>query len=70
MKIEIKDGDVLVNGVDILDLTEEAQDNLRKRMASYMRTHRPEYSLDFVRAVKGVVFCYGGYDGDDIVMKL
>lgn len=66
----MKKGVVMVNGVCIYDLTEEVQDNLRRRVASYLRTHRPEQQVDLYCAVSGVVRCYGEYEGDDIELKI
>lgn len=66
----MKKGVVMVNGVSIYDMTEEAQDNLRKRVASYLRTHRPEQQVDLYCAVRGVVSGYGEYVGDDIELKI
>jgi hypothetical protein len=70
MKIEMVNGMIVVNGVSIYDLTDEARDNLRKRVASYLRTHRPGHKVDLDCAVRGVVRGYGEYVGDDIVLKI
>ena len=70
MKIEIIKGTIFVDGTCIYNMTEDAQDNLRKRVASHVRTHRPEAKVDLYCVVRGVVQCYGKCVGDDIVLKI
>lgn len=57
----MKIGFLLINGKDMREMSQEELTNVRKRVASHIRTHEPDSVDDLWHVVRTVAQCYGEY---------